>query len=80
MDERIEKIEDTCMGPDCKVKMYRPVGAKRWYCSIECACYAGAYSVTKGWLPKEENVEPDSVERCPSRKPEKNKESIRERL
>lgn len=21
------------------------------YCSIECACYDGAFSVTKGWLP-----------------------------
>jgi hypothetical protein len=52
MDERVEDIEDTCMCPGCEARMDRPVGAKRWYCSIECACYAGAYSVTKGWLPE----------------------------
>jgi hypothetical protein len=23
---------------------------KPFYCSIECACYDGAFSVTKGWL------------------------------
>lgn len=26
---------------------------KKAFCSIECACYAGYYSVTKGWINKE---------------------------
>jgi len=26
------------------------------YCSVECAVYAGVYSVTKGWLVSEEEL------------------------
>jgi hypothetical protein len=30
------------------------------YCSVNCACYDGAFSVTKGWLNKENNVKENS--------------------
>lgn len=31
---------------------------ERQYCSLECAIYDGAYSVTKGWIPQnKENVD-----------------------
>ena len=33
------------------------------YCSIECACYDGAFSVTKGWLPSGIPPEEDNGEK-----------------
>ena len=35
-----------CLEKDCKNKVEKPY----LYCSIECACYDGCYSVTKGWI------------------------------
>ena len=30
------------------------------YCSIECACYDGAFSVKKGWLKGHESLRQDN--------------------
>jgi len=35
-----------CKAEDCE----REVTPPERYCSIECACYCGDFSVTKGWL------------------------------
>jgi hypothetical protein len=35
-------LRDFDVPDDCQSKIF--------YCSIECACYDGTYSVTKGWL------------------------------
>jgi len=36
-----------CINPDCDKTFYNQ---EYQFCSIECAIYAGYYSVTKGWL------------------------------
>ena len=43
-----------CAGPDCNVVFEAPEGDPSvcFFCSIECACYAGRFSVREGWLPK----------------------------
>jgi hypothetical protein len=42
-----------CVGPGCQQVFEAPEGSpSECFCSIECACYAGRFSVTKGWLPK----------------------------
>ena len=38
-----------CKAKDCN----RMIETDYKFCSIECACYAGEFSVTKGWLNKE---------------------------
>jgi len=49
-----DMIMDVCQGPNCNREMEHPEKSERWFCSIECACYAGAFSVKDGWLdPKE---------------------------
>ena len=39
-----------CCGPNCKCTVDAPEGHEFYFCSFECACYAGHFSVTKGWL------------------------------
>ena len=43
------KNKHKCKTKDCKKMIEEPY----IYCSIECACYDGKYSVTKGHLTKE---------------------------
>lgn len=31
---------------------------KHLFCSIECACYAGRFSVVKGWINNGQPIEP----------------------
>jgi len=39
-----------CVGPNCGKVFEAPEGSSsECFCSIECACYAGRFSVTKGW-------------------------------
>ena len=40
-------IQDRCQ--ECGREMDRPENFKAHYCSFECACYAGRFSVSKGW-------------------------------
>lgn len=42
-----------CFTTDCN----RQVEDQYLYCSIECACYDGAYSVKTGWLLSKEEME-----------------------
>ena len=42
-----------CKAKDCN----REVGEKELYCSIECACYDGSLSVTKGWIRSKEELD-----------------------
>jgi len=44
----LSKCVGICKTKDCDRKVTPP----ERYCSIECACYDGAFSVTKGWLKK----------------------------
>ena len=37
-----------CKAKDCNREVEDYV-----YCSIECACYDGKFSVTKGWIDEE---------------------------
>lgn len=40
-----------CDGPNCKRDLGEEAESYRHaFCSIECACYSGAFSVTKGWI------------------------------
>jgi len=34
----------------CYVCQERDIKEKEVFCSIECACYSGCFSVTKGWI------------------------------
>ena len=36
-----------CSAKDCNRIIEAPIKAKRFYCSIECACYDGAYRIKK---------------------------------
>lgn len=40
-----ELIYRKCKAKDCKRKVEEPY----LWCSIECACYSGVYSVREGW-------------------------------
>jgi hypothetical protein len=42
-----------CKAKDCN----RKIDDEYIYCSYECACYDGSFSVTKGWLKTEEELE-----------------------
>ena len=44
-----------CINPKCNKIFYNP---EYQFCSIECACYAGYFSVTKGWLKDPKTGEP----------------------
>jgi nitrite reductase/ring-hydroxylating ferredoxin subunit len=38
-----------CEGPNCKREFDAPEGHICYFCSIECACYAGKFNVRTGW-------------------------------
>jgi len=38
-----------CEGPNCKREFDAPEGHVCYFCSIECACYAGKFNVRTGW-------------------------------
>jgi hypothetical protein len=42
-----------CSGPNCNYEFDAPEGHRYYFCSFECACYAGKFNVNTGW--KEEN-------------------------
>ena len=48
----IRKAQNRCLvcGRDCKDHINQHSGYV--YCSIECACYDGTFSVLKGWMTK----------------------------
>ena len=48
----IRKAQNRCWvcGRDCKDRLNQHNGYI--YCSIECACYDGTFSVRKGWIVK----------------------------
>lgn len=50
-----------CSGPNCQRRFEAPEGHSEYFCSIECACYAGRFSVTKGWLPDSTNPDVDTI-------------------
>ena len=38
-----------CSGPNCKRTFDAPEGHEFYFCSVECACYAGHFNVRTGW-------------------------------
>ncbi len=44
-----------CNQEDCNRQFEAPEGQKHCFCSIECACYSGWYSIKTGWRTEEEH-------------------------
>jgi hypothetical protein len=42
----------------------KKIGSSSTFCSIECACCSGRYSVTKGWINEDQ-----PIKRCPPKQP-----------
>jgi len=49
MNDSPQKLKHECKSEGCKSM----IDQEKNYCSIECACYSGVFSVTKGWIQKE---------------------------
>ena len=45
-----------CYCKDCNRVIEVPKDKRIAFCSIECACYAGYFSVSKGWLKNEKTM------------------------
>jgi hypothetical protein len=45
MKNKTKKVK--CSTKDCNRIIEAPINAKKFYCSIECACYDGAMSVNR---------------------------------
>ena len=46
----IRRLKGRCVV--CNSSTPYPENRKYWYCSVECACYDGTFSVRYGWLKK----------------------------
>ena len=42
-------MEVKCSGPNCNRTFDAPEGHEFYFCSVECACYAGRFNVRTGW-------------------------------
>lgn len=54
MKNKMKNIK--CFCKDCDQNIEVPCDVKIAFCSIECACYAGYFSVTKGWIKNEKTM------------------------
>lgn len=52
------QVKVKCSGPNCEREFEAPDGHTAYFCSIECATYAGCFSVKNGWREPTDKPQP----------------------
>ena len=52
-----------CYAKDCNREFDAPEGHEHYFCSIECACYAGYYNVRTGWKVPDKKDEDETEDK-----------------